>query len=297
MATWYVSNDSGNDSTGDGSEGSPYKSINKAASVATQGDTILVESSASGYGYTNGTDWGGFHIKGIDEPDLKNGTYAMIDGSGNTGRIDLDANGVTSTIENFYIKDSIPSITLFDYYSATGAVDFIFKRCIFDNISLAPNNNGRNGLIGRYSSGEPSVDSIDVLFENCSFINLYGGGWVAFPILTPTMTVTFRNSTFYFDSSITTPLDSIVKGSTNYDNYVYFYNCIIDNQQGTTLEVYDGADDDYLVIKNTCYRDLSKANADETANVEANPLFVDVTNNDFRLQTGSPARNIGDTSL
>ena len=40
-ATWYVSG-SGSDSTGDGSSGSPYATINKAASVASSGDEVRV---------------------------------------------------------------------------------------------------------------------------------------------------------------------------------------------------------------------------------------------------------------
>ena len=42
MATWYVSLDTGNDTTGNGTVGNPYKQITRAASVGSQGDTIMV---------------------------------------------------------------------------------------------------------------------------------------------------------------------------------------------------------------------------------------------------------------
>ena len=42
MADWYVST-SGNDSTGDGSIGSPYATVSKAITSASAGDTIYVK--------------------------------------------------------------------------------------------------------------------------------------------------------------------------------------------------------------------------------------------------------------
>jgi hypothetical protein len=45
MANWYVNYDAGNDSTGDGSIGDPYKTIDKAIDVCSAGDTIHVRGA------------------------------------------------------------------------------------------------------------------------------------------------------------------------------------------------------------------------------------------------------------
>lgn len=301
MATVYVNWDTGNDSTGDGTEGNPYKSINKAVTVAVKGtDTILSASSTSGQGWTNGTNWGGFLIKGADIPNLQNNTYTMLDGSGtNTGRIDVDG-AFDSTFENLYFKDAIPGTTLFDYTDSSGDVTITFRNCIFENILIATNNNSRNGLLGKYTSGAPGADSITVVWDNCTFIDIAGnvtGGWIMNTAMTTPIFTTFRNCSFQFNSSISVPLYSIVDGSINYDYFVRFYNCIINNEHATELDVYRGADQDYLVFKNNCYQNVDISNGDNANNVEADPLFLDSANKNFRLKTGSPARNIGDISL
>ena len=43
MSTWNVST-TGNDTTGDGSSGSPYATVSKAVSMSSNGDTIRIES-------------------------------------------------------------------------------------------------------------------------------------------------------------------------------------------------------------------------------------------------------------
>ena len=53
MAIWYTDNIAGSDTTGDGSSTTPYKTINKAVSVAASDDTIRV--AGSGWSAVSGT--------------------------------------------------------------------------------------------------------------------------------------------------------------------------------------------------------------------------------------------------
>ena len=45
MATWHTDNLLGNDTTGNGSAALPWKSINRAVSASTNGDTIKIAGS------------------------------------------------------------------------------------------------------------------------------------------------------------------------------------------------------------------------------------------------------------
>ena len=50
MADWYCDNTNGNDSTGSGTSGSPYQTLQKCVDSATRGDTIYVEITDTGTG-------------------------------------------------------------------------------------------------------------------------------------------------------------------------------------------------------------------------------------------------------
>ena len=53
MATYYINADTGNDSTGDGSIGSPWLLLSYAHGQATTGDTIICQDSAASYTFVN----------------------------------------------------------------------------------------------------------------------------------------------------------------------------------------------------------------------------------------------------
>lgn len=301
MANIYVNYDTGNNSTGNGSAGNPYKSIDKAVTVGVKGtDTIISASSTNGQSWSNGADWGGFTIKGADIPNLQTSTYTMLDGvNNNNNRIDVDG-GYDSTFENLYVKDAVPASALFDYTYSSGDVTITFKRCIFDNIKIKSDSNARSGLLGKFSSGQPGASSIEVIWDNCTFINIQGnssGGWIVCPALVNPITVTFRNCTFSFDSSISVPLSTIAYGLSSYDRDVRFYNCIVDNRHATSLPAYNNALQDNLIFKNNDYRNIDISNGDNANNITSDPQFLDTSGKNFRLKTTSPARNIGDISL
>lgn len=59
MANWYCDYTNGNDSTGSGTSGSPYKTLQKAISVASGGDTIYI-ANTSAQVLTSEISWTGF---------------------------------------------------------------------------------------------------------------------------------------------------------------------------------------------------------------------------------------------
>ena len=297
--TWYVSLDTGNDTTGNGTVGNPYKQITKAASVGSQGDTIMVASSASTYTYSNGDNMGGYHIKGIDTPSLASNTYAMIDGLNSTyGVIALDGNDATTTFENIYMKNHVTTSKIFTIDTATGYAIHKFVNCIFDKFTTTYDANGRTGFFGKTNvSVTVPATSITILFDGCTFIDFQGSGSFMSVYYATTLSVTFRNCTFSYDSTISTFPYSIVQGSPSYPKPAYFYNCVIDNRHATTLYPYRDAPSGSFIMSNNISRNLTTTNATLTANITGDPLFVDLVNKNFRLKPNSPARNIGDVSL
>jgi len=75
MPTYYINADTGNDSTGTGTSGAPWKTISKAHTSAAAGDTIICQDSVAAYTWGNQTFTKGLTIQGQRD----NGSGAVFD--------------------------------------------------------------------------------------------------------------------------------------------------------------------------------------------------------------------------
>ena len=78
MATYYINADTGNDTTGDGSQGNPWLTIGKAHSIAAIGDTIILQDSIARYRHPTNTDFSKYLI--IEGESIGGAVFTINDG-------------------------------------------------------------------------------------------------------------------------------------------------------------------------------------------------------------------------
>jgi len=99
MATWYCDYTDGNDTTGTGTAANPYKTIQKCHDEATIGDTIIPAADT----YSEALVF----TKSITLSAAEAGTVTVKPAAGNSACLDLNANGVTTTIQNVDFDGSL----------------------------------------------------------------------------------------------------------------------------------------------------------------------------------------------
>ncbi len=300
MSTTLYCSPTGNDSTGDGSESTPYLTVNKCYDESSVGDTIYCMA----------------------------GTHTWINESFSTGRIIqgagstltfFDAGGPSATSTptakwNLYGDTEINDITFQNngrglsgrensIFRGIGNGEYaVFNRCVFTDITLADDAGGSinasSGLIGNCSlstyNGSFIINSCvfhsNLISQSGSFYGYMfaatGGGSRA------ELYVTSNNCTYHFNGA-----DGVGANRLSMQCEVMTYNnCIIKNDTGGMVryDEYDGAS-----VLNTCdvylMTDSTRGPGSNTFNncITDDPEFVDGTNNDYRLRQGSPCLDTG----
>lgn len=167
MATYYVRKD-GNDTTGDGSTGAPWLSIQKAITTlsALGGDTLLIgdgtyqEDSGSGYLYIT-----------------KNFTYAVTirSESGNAAAVTIQ--GTSGTTYNVLYQNTLGGIVFEDVtfatrvkeitsgaFRVTRSLNLVFNRCVFSGLT------DTSQRIGFYAAPSTGMTVSGVILNDCTFI-------------------------------------------------------------------------------------------------------------------------------
>lgn len=212
--TIYVDATNGNDTTGDGTETKPYKTVEAAAKVAVSGDTIMLgEGNYTLYGVssekTTKTKDLTFVGKGADKTFW--GIGATMPDPANFG---TEYNGD-------YSFDGAGTITFRNMTLQSGAADYLgfirADKTIVDNCTV----NGKTFYWG-YTSAT---------FTNTTF-NCPTGDYALWTYSSPTMT---------FDNCIFNSSGKVINVYTDYgagkhDIKVNFKNCTVNNEEGTSLK-------------------------------------------------------------
>ena len=178
MSNIYTDSVLGNDTTGTGAIGAPYKTLDKSLNVATTNDTILLVPQSTDYIMTAKTIPAGLTIKTTTSlvPDVINSVYARINAGGAGPRWTLLG---SITCENIYFYNwSSSSTDSFIWWNTGAGVSGIaqviqFTNCIIDTMATSISSNGRGGVIGNAGSvTAPPQLSITINFDRCLIKNI-----------------------------------------------------------------------------------------------------------------------------
>ena len=297
--TWYVATN-GNDSSGFGSEQSPFATIQKGIDAASNGDTVLVRSgnySGAGNGQIN---FNGKSIRLVSEA----GPLQTIIDCGQ-GRIAILNNGENSstlirgfTFRNAYVNQGGDWATavLFEMSNSSPVIE----NCIFrDNRAEGTFRTGTSGAtILSSGSGRPTV-------RNCLFYNntvksgdnatgadLIRGDYQVIEsctIANNTIDAFMINWWYYITKSVLRVC--ALNSTTMVRNCVVWGNTI--SEIGPRSERSPRTEP--LSMPSASYT-LFQGLLPGTGNINLDPLFKNPPNGDFGLLAGSPAIDAGDPS-
>lgn len=288
MATYYIAS-TGNDSTGDGSVGNPWKTIAKAFTASSTGDTIVAAAGTwQGWGVASTL----YDFTGTRTLIGAGADSTIIDGSGigiifrNSGIINV------SNIQFKAAKSYSIFENLFENYVNVSAV-WNFTNCKFVGL-LSPS--AAAGIFGVAAAGNGgTINFIGCLFDNClsdgfssnaMFINNVGS-----------QIINMTNCTYYTNQVDSNTLVLMGNASAT-DSTLNINNCIFFNANGidkafdsfssSGVFLYTGTTPTSLIVRG--YNSLPAA---LSTVLTGDPLFVDAAAGVFDLRPGSPAIGAG----
>lgn len=305
MASYYISMDSGNDTTGDGTSGNPYKTLDKGMSVLSAGDTLYIATSTTDYLWTvRSSIPSGVSVIGSTQPSPVSGRYVKISAGGADPEWNINGD---ITLRNLWFDNGTYAAYKSPFKiskSASLAQTINVENCIFSNISGTWATGGRGGVFGGgTANGLWTQPSVSITFLGCLFQNIesyastsayslvitYGSAW----------DIKFISCTYYSGTPSHYALGTLVAiYSTSPTATVTLQNMIIDNNSGSDLYIYGSYT---IVLSNSypssidgsTYTNIQATNVTITNSTNAAPQFLDVGASDFRLKPTSPAIDRG----
>ena len=291
MPTIYIAT-TGNDTTGNGTEGSPYLTKQKAHDVASSGDTI--QCAAGTYAAETFTITKTITVQGATgytgEPTtIFNGAadYVNITGDGIT--VIFNDCKMTSQSQLSHSDAGWCHVTNTTVLNTLNLV-----RCVFRGQIIEMDGAGRGGIVHMGNPGGGNA-GITVNFTNCLFDsqvvntnNSTDGFLVSAGANSGTLTLTFTGCTWYFATG-TVPTNLIkapFMGMT-----ITSKNSIWNNASGTNIAWKGGetATSSYSCFY-TNWTDLPTLG---TGDIQVDPLFISPSTQNFNLRPTSPCIDTG----
>jgi hypothetical protein len=270
MATYYINADTGNDTTGDGSQGNPWLTLSKANSSSASGDIIFLQNSVNYYSalsnitFTNkeilgestsgavisngylGTSTTYFTANTNSYLNIKNITFTNISGSGSYRSVIVGSNSATVNIEN----------------------------CIFTG-------QFSQGIISRISGTATYNITSCLFYDFLSFIMFWYGD---------NMTFNLNNNVFHFTNNIGNLWDYAgYSGGSS----IHFKNNIFLSELGDTVNFKRGGIGISTMISNCLSGSFTGYPTGIGNLINTDPLFIDPDNNNYNLSPSSPCIDAG----
>lgn len=278
MSTVYIS-PTGDDSTGNGTSGNPWKTLTKAVAATSAGDTIRCLSGTYDWSLDTSLSISTQRTITADNGDP---TTTIFD-AGGAGPLNWKLSGsALTTFSNLQFANAASGVGNIATFAPVNnsPSNVLFQNCIFDSIT--------GGMILRfYSFGGSSTMLFkfqSCLFNNCDGSNGYFSTQVANAFLT------LYNNTFYVDAASTPGIVDSANGTLN----VEMKNNIIMNGSGVSADfgtgaTYSGGNNDIVGYSSGGH--LPGLSGD----INSDPLFVDAANGNFNLRPNSPCIGTGVT--
>lgn len=306
MANIYINVDTGNDSTGDGSLSTPYKTISKAFSVASTDDVIIGAASATVYPWSTDVNLGSL---GITDITLQGDTYV---GDPTTNNFIIDAQTPYPEFivkENFTIKDLVIQNHLantsyrrsvINVVNTNSAVDAVVtvQRCRIQDCTVYTATSSRGGFIGQGStqSSAPPFNSCTINLEQVELCNVKGDGssYAGFISLSGTVYANATNCSYYADatgnslrlfSRVGNAAGNITAATHRNWNIKHLHTNSMHFGDATSISFTGGVAD--LTNENISLP------SGYTSVIDADPMYVDASNYILELLPDSPAHNAG----
>lgn len=298
MANIWISQ-TGNDTTGDGSEATPYKTISKALSEHNDGDIIKGVASATAYPISS-TALANANV-------IFEGTTFV--GDPTTPNFEIDCGSVGPqlqlkehlTFRDLVIKDfsTITAVSFVYVVSANASSNATvnFERVRLQNLELYASTGSRGGFVGNGGSlsagsyNRVTVNLDQVEFDNVKAVN--STSYVSFFSLGGNGYLNATNCTYYADNT-GFGLKYIARTghSTSPIAEVIHKNWAIKNLHADTIDFGNGT----IETMNGGVYDSSgniTLPSGATNMIDGDPLFNDPTNHIFEVKPNSPCHNGG----
>jgi hypothetical protein len=297
MADIYVDPTSGDDTTGDGSTGTPYKTINKADQTATSGDTIVIKD---GTHTLSANQLNTVDTSTTIRSENNDASTCIIDGTATLYYNSiLVTGGVICTIQNITFKNmKVPNVYgVIEVSSATATI----LKCLF--IDCGGHDN--SGVIFNDNS-TPSTITVDrCVFYGYSGTGGVGNGWFTKYRNSSSGTLDWNilNNVFVLTAT-STPLSQAIGLATGWvgaSGPVIVKNNIFYQDNASSFLIISARDGFDVTFRNNCTYATGTSggfgvstNVDtDLDNITGDPLFVDIATLDFRIGPLSPCINAG----
>jgi hypothetical protein len=294
MANVYIS-PTGNDSTGNGTSGNPWLTINKGFTGSSSGDTINALAGTytwSGSDFDNNSGSFSASARTLLGPTPVAGfPTAIFDAGASTSNNGNAFDGWT--IQNMWFRNATIAGNSGEFAARNGG-SLTFLNCVFSAFTLG----NQCGIIkDEQFSGATNATLVTItgclFFKNsltstsnkaAGCVGLQSGG---------TTTAAITNSSFYnvHNSGATNFIGAV--SSNNASNIFKMINCIfMDGGSDNPTFWINGWNGAITGSLNNCVFGYSSVPA-MTGTVSSDPLFVDVSNNNYNLRPTSPCIDAG----
>ena len=292
MATVYIA-ETGDDSTGDGTQDNPYLTLSKANTESDVGDTILIMNgtytvTSNNYNMTANRIYTGESIGG-----------AILDGGNSNPAIAIGNINWEVTINNITFQNFIRSSgsTPHTIQVDTGTTHYaILNNCIIRNITIFSTSSGHsqaavftNGAGGRtqLELNGCLFDTIDAYpgsAQNRSIIQLYSSS-----------NLKINACTFYLKETDNITVQSIIGRFSHNLDILEVKNSILYADASLSIGLVSATEltgnSGYNCRYNVGY------SFSHDGDITLDPKFIDAPNGDFRLQTNSPCLGTGNPAV
>ncbi|QNN23306.1 hypothetical protein HED60_13820 [Planctomycetales bacterium ZRK34] len=300
MTTYYIAL-TGNDSTGDGSNGNPWRTPEPFHNIAVEGqDSLILKNGTWDYNDTASFPAGNqFQFGFTYQGESRSGCVLSDDGSNWTNE-QFGADGKTTIVKDMTLM-GIVKTTNENIAGATLAGTVIFDSIQFNDIDVSNGTSSNAPFMGRDGTGVSNA-SFDVTFQFCEFYNIFKTTTNGFVFghrrasdASNDSTIRFVNSTYHCDQTgAAVPLAVILTG-ISISTYYHYYarNMIFFNDSGATYTLIETAseisqDDDY-----SDYYLMTNPPTLGGNSITSDPLFMDSSSNNYNLRPTSPCINAG----